>query len=131
MGFSCPNVIRLPCRRSLLRWPKGFDFKSYVAGAGKLLLSRGPIRLVCRFDAPAGEHLRETPLSEDQGLVEIEDGRRIEVSATVEDDEQLRWWLMGFGVQLEVVKPVELRQAMQLEVSQMMELYRLAVERVD
>ena len=25
MGFSCPNVIRLPCRRSLLRWPKGFD----------------------------------------------------------------------------------------------------------
>lgn len=113
------------------RWPKAFDFKSYVAGAGKLLFSRGPIRLVCRFDAPAGEHLRETPLSEDQRLVEIEDGRRIEVSATVEDDEQLRWWLMGFGVQLEVVEPVELRQAMQLEVSQMMELYQLEVTRVD
>jgi len=106
------------------RTPKDFNFKSYIAGDGKLLLSRGPIRLVCRFDAPAAEHLRDTPLSADQKWVEIEGGRRIEVSATVEDDEQLRWWLMGFGAQLEVVAPLKLRNLMREEASQLMALYR-------
>jgi predicted DNA-binding transcriptional regulator YafY len=31
------------------------------------------------------------------------------VEATVQDTQQLRWWLLGFGDQVEVVEPGELR----------------------
>lgn len=88
--------------------PKGFDFRRYVAEVAPSYLSKGPIRLVARFDGPAAEHLGETPLSSDQNWKDLPDGR-IEISATVDDDETLRWWLLAFGSQVEVMTPPDLR----------------------
>ena len=34
----------------------------------------------------------------------------VRLQATVADTAQLRWWLMGFGGGVEVIKPVSLRQ---------------------
>lgn len=93
------------------RTPKDFDLDGYARGAGSAYNSRGMIRLVARFDAPAAEHLRETPLSADQTWVELENAEQVEVSATVEHDDRLRWWLLAFGAQVEVLKPPHLRRA--------------------
>lgn len=89
--------------------PEGFELARYARGQGSAYNSRGPIRLVVRFDAAAAEHLRETPLSADQTWTAIEGGERIEVAATVEDDDRLRWWLLAFGSQVETLMPKHLR----------------------
>lgn len=61
------------------------------------------IKLVFRIDKEAGRHLLETPLSTDQQVVDLND--MFEVSATVVDSAQLKWWLRGFGSALSVDAP--------------------------
>lgn len=60
------------------------------------------------FAASSSEHLLETPLSLDQQVEELPDGKR-RITATVADTPQLRWWLLGFGVGVEVIGSPELR----------------------
>jgi predicted DNA-binding transcriptional regulator YafY len=67
------------------------------------------IRLKVRFFNSAGHHLFETPLSNDQILVEGSEGE-LEVEATVKDSAQIRWWLLGFGDGVEVLEPLSLRK---------------------
>src|SRR3546814_5727027 len=89
------------------REPTRFDFEEYVRTEARRYGSGGKIRLVARFDAAAAEQLREMPISHDQVIRDLED-HLVEVSATVEDDELLRWWLLGFGRRVEVIAPAKL-----------------------
>lgn len=89
----------------------GFSMAEYAASQGRHIGSQGPIKLVARFEPTAAEHLSESPLSADQTLESIDGGTRTELRATVEDDDQLHWWLLGFGPQVEVTSPESLRAA--------------------
>jgi predicted DNA-binding transcriptional regulator YafY len=60
--------------------------------------------------------MQETPLSDDQKIVTKHDGHK-QVTATVKNSLQLRWWLLGFGEYVEVIKPKFLRDEF-IEISQ-------------
>lgn len=66
------------------------------------------LKLVARFSQSAAQHLEETPLAEDHRTKRQSNGE-VEVSAMVQDTSQLRWWLLRFGDQVEVLKPRTLR----------------------
>lgn len=91
--------------------PVGFDFGKYVTSTGTKYWAQGRITLVARFTAEVAAHLRETPVSKDQELGDLGDGR-VELRASLESDDTLRWWLLGFGNQVEVMEPLELREEM-------------------
>lgn len=105
--------------------PPGFDFVSHAKLAGSRFLSRGPIKLEVKMDRPAAEHLLETPLSKDQAWTALNDGEHVLIEATVEDDETLRWWLLGFADQLEVLQPDDLREFMRESTRHMAALYTM------
>ena len=67
------------------------------------------IRVELLFDATTGFHLSETPLSQDQKFQQEKAGK-IRIIASVADTEQLRWWILGFGESVEVLKPKSLRE---------------------
>lgn len=69
------------------------------------------------------KHLEESPLSTDQTIHKIEDSNRYEVTATVNNTEQLRWWLRGFSSGIEVVEPTELRQEFYENAKKLIEQY--------
>ena len=98
------ELLDEPCRI-----PEGFDLQAYL-DSSPLQFPEGdqPLKLEVLFDAEAGAHLRETPLSRDQKITERQDERLL-IKATVADTAQLRWWLLGFGDKVEVVKPKKLR----------------------
>ena len=73
---------------------------------------RGPVRLVLEMDAVAARHLQEARLSEDQTVEASDNEDWVILSATVADTDQLRWWLRGYGDQVEVLEPVTLRRWM-------------------
>ena len=76
--------------------PRGFDLQKYDAD-GRFGFGEGRrIRLQFYIEHDAGFHLRETPLSKDQQIREVDDCW-MEVSATVVDSAMLEWWLRGFG----------------------------------
>ena len=90
--------------------PEGFDLDDLLA-AGNLDFGRGErIAVRLRFYDGKGEHLHETPLSDDQCIEEDGLARGVlTLNATVADTPQLRWWLLGFGEGVEVQEPESLR----------------------
>ena len=96
------------------RVPDGFDLDDWIRKGGfDYRAGAEPIFLEARFAPDAGYHLRETPLAPDQQLEpEAENPGWLLVRARVEDTHQLRWWLLGFGDKVEVLRPQRLRQEM-------------------
>jgi predicted DNA-binding transcriptional regulator YafY len=89
--------------------PKKFDLTKYIREGAFGFEESGEIKLAARFTTVAAEHLRETPLSNDQSIEADQEGW-VTIQATVSDTSQLRWWLMGFGDQVEVLGPATLRK---------------------
>jgi len=86
--------------------PPEFDLQRYD-DEGRFGFGHGKtIRLVFRLPAEAGLHLKESPLSSDQEVVEL--GGEYEFRATVVESLQLRWWLRGFGKKLTLICPTSL-----------------------
>ena len=103
--------------------PDGFTLDTYIAGgAFSYNIGEGTIRLKALFEQDAAIHLEETPLSEDQQLADQSDGS-VMVEATVVDTRQLRWWLLGFGGRVEVLKPQGLRDEMKTHALKMATKY--------
>ena len=64
----------------------------------------------------------ESPLCENQITRELPDGQ-VQVEAQVQDTQQLRWWLLGFGDHVEVLAPKALRQEFAEKSARMAERY--------
>ncbi len=114
------NTLQLPLHRFLWAKPSTFDArppaptamqeaKAMVASG---FINRGPVRLVMEMDAAAATHLQEARLSADQAIEPSETEDWVVVSATVDDTDQLRWWLRGYGDQVEILEPADLREWM-------------------
>jgi len=88
--------------------PDGFSLDDYIAAGELHFTIGGTVKLNALFSADAVFHLGERPLSGDQTITEQPDGRML-VTVTVQDTSELRWWLLGFGDQVEVLEPTELR----------------------
>lgn len=105
--------------------PPGFSLEGFLAAQNGLgfATGRGEIKVRLKFRNGVGQHLLETPLSEDQIAEDLGDGQ-LQVEATVPETAQLTWWLLGFGDSVEVVEPVELRRQMKEQVDRMVGIYR-------
>lgn len=108
----------------------GFKLKEHIqSGAFGILESDEKIKLKVIFHGKADKkdhpftHLIETPLSPDQKVKNLGDGR-VQVEATVKNTSQLRWWLLGFGDLVEVVSPKKLRDEMSACARGMVERYK-------
>jgi len=103
--------------------PKGFKLDHYINDR--------------EFDYPEGDFinlefkakdfviqaLRETPLSHNQGIRPFEDDWVI-VSCRIKETQQLRWWLLGFGAQVEVLQPRHLREWFKESAQNLYQMYQ-------
>ena len=89
--------------------PAGFSLDAYIAAdAFAYPHSEQPITIELAFAPEAGAHLRETFLAADQRIVEK--AGRLHLSAAIRPSQELLWWILGFGDQVEVIRPAPLRQ---------------------
>mgnify|MGYP000930795848 CR=1 FL=1 len=104
--------------------PNDFDLDDRVAKGVWSFGNGEQIELKCRFFDGKGEHLKETPLSDDQQVEQVpDDHNSIIVTATVLDNPQLRWWILGFGDGVEVLEPNTLRLEFVRTASSLQHLY--------
>lgn len=110
---------------STRREPPGFSLDAWLAAQNGLgfATGRGDVALRLRFRNGVGLHLLETPLSTDQQARDLGDGA-MEITGTVPDTGQLHWWLLGFGDNVEVLAPAELREEMKAVAERMVAQYR-------
>jgi len=105
------------------RSPKGFNLDEYIdSGEFGYKLNEKPIKLSVLFDRFTANHLIETRVSEDQIIKEHTDGRVL-LTATVMDTYELRWWLMGFGDDAEIVSPKQLRKEFKVIAEKLVKRY--------
>ncbi len=99
---------------------EGFDLDAYIEqGAFGWQVGEGePIRLVATFTKEAAPSVTERLLVADQEVVEHPDGS-VTIRANVPDTKALRVWLLGFGDQVVVEGPEELRDEICLVTSKM------------
>ena len=103
--------------------PAGFDLDSYIRTGGfGFLLDEKPMKLVLKFDTQAAVHLLETPLSDDQKVVEKQD--TLVVRATVPDTLFLKKWILSFGADVEVLAPKAYRKEIASITSRAADNYR-------
>jgi predicted DNA-binding transcriptional regulator YafY len=89
--------------------PDGFDLDQSIQN-GLLQFQRHKItEFEAIFDKNAAHHLLDTPLSMDQHITDIDD-QHVRVTASIADTEQLKWWILGFGIKVKVLKPISLRK---------------------
>lgn len=72
---------------------------------------------------PASRLFQETRYHETQKLEELENGK-ILCTLTVSDSPEFRTWLLGWGSRVEVVEPVELREAIKEELKKSFRRYK-------
>ncbi|WP_347261158.1 WYL domain-containing protein [Rudaea sp.] len=109
-------------REEAARYPKHFSLDEQIEQGEWAFGSGKKIKLEAIFEATHGEHLYETPLSRDQKIDVLPDGR-LRVTATVADTPQLTWWMLGFGGGAEVMAPRSLRVKMRAETLLMRRTY--------
>lgn len=93
--------LNIPATFSLDKYieeDKQFSFK----------ISEQTVQLKALFNSETAKHLAETPLSEDQTITK-QDENKVLVTAEVFDTHELRWWLQGFGDNVEVLEPISIR----------------------
>lgn len=90
--------------------PEGFGLQAYVqSGAFGFGEQDWWIDLVAVFKSGAGEHLLETPLSAEQQAERLAPGE-VKIGARVIYTPQLVRWLTGFGPDVEILAPEDLRE---------------------
>ena len=89
--------------------PPGFDLATYLDAGALNFRNEGVIVLKLRMRASAAAHLEETPLSLDQVMTPANRKGDVTVTATVQKSLRLLWWLRGFGEQVTVLAPQNLR----------------------
>ncbi|KND54690.1 putative transcriptional regulator [Candidatus Paraburkholderia kirkii] len=90
-------------------YPEDFKLRKYIETQQVFdFLPEPPVRLELAFEGNAGNQLRESPMSKDQQIDALPDGR-MKVSGTVTPSLKLRWWLRALGAGVEILAPQALR----------------------
>jgi predicted DNA-binding transcriptional regulator YafY len=110
-SFSYPADFRL---RKYIETQQAFDF-----------LPEPAVKLELAFEGSAGNQLRESPMSKDQQIDTLPDGR-MKVTGTVTPSLKLRWWLRALGAGVEILAPQALRDEFAQDYLKLANRYRHA-----
>lgn len=107
--------------------PTDFTLQGYIeSGEFSYPAGKETIRLKALFDRDAAAYLYETPLPGMISLVDVDEDEVL-LEAEVLDSRQLRWWLRGFGDQVEVLEPAELRAEFKEMAKVLKSVYRYGI----
>jgi len=121
--FSVLRVVDLEELDESFKVPPRFSMERYLRNAWHLIPEPGPDRrVVVRFDKMVAHNVAEVLWHKTQQLTWLPDGR-LEYAVTVSGLSEIMWWILGYGDQVEVVEPVELRERLLQRSQRMTERY--------
>lgn len=104
--FALHRLVQASISTAHWREAKDFDLDDYIqGGAFGYRQSLEDVTLTANVAPQVAWLLAETPLSVSQRLTPLVDSDWQQLEATVPDDQQTLWWLMGMGANVEVLEP--------------------------
>ena len=110
-NFALHRATRIEIIDKPVTTPPEFSLTDYLAKGNLAFARHRSIELALRVDYIKGYHLQESWLSENQ-CIEPDGSYHFIIHATVNDTEELRWWLMSIADISEVISPPDLRDTM-------------------
>jgi predicted DNA-binding transcriptional regulator YafY len=111
--FAVERMRSVELTRARFEVPAAFDAERYLEGAWGIL--RGDLVTVrVMFARGLARYIRERVWHPSQKLRDLPDGR-VEMTLLVADTLEVRRWILGYGVEAEVMAPEGLREALRSE----------------
>ncbi len=105
--FALHRIKKAIISSNSWRESTAFDLDSYIHnGAFGYLDGNEDTRLVANVAPQLAWLLTETPLSNHQTLIPLENSEWQRLEAVVPNDQQTLWWLKGLGANVEVLEPL-------------------------
>lgn len=125
--FALHRIHNLISSDAPYREQPNFSVESYIEqGAFGYPLAQKDVELIAKIDKGMAWLLAETPISTKQQLSEPDTNGWVTLTATVPNDQQTQWWIMGFGARIQVLQPHTWRGAIIEQAQKMMEQYQSA-----
>ena len=106
------------------REPKHFDMEKFIHKNNLgFTYSDELYTFEAIFDKTMAFHLFETPLNDSQSIEELGD-HKLKIKARIPDTLQFEQWLMSFGSDVEVLKPIKLRKKFITLSKKLREMYK-------
>ena len=103
--------------------PHRFKLEEYLGNAWHLIPESGAdSHVILRFSPKVAQNVSEVAWHKTQKIVPL-DGGGIEFHATVSGVNEIAWWVLGYGKEVEVVSPLALRKIICQHVKAMTEIY--------
>lgn len=103
--------------------PTSFKIDRFLANAWALIPERGQrMRVVLRFQPMVAKNVAEVRWHKTQQIFWNDDGT-LDFSVVVDGLTEIRWWILGYGAQVEVLEPSELRDDICHAIEQMRQVY--------
>ena len=104
--------------------PSQFKLDKYLGNAWHLIPESGPdSRVILRFSPRVAQNVSEVDWHKTQKIVPLENGG-IEYHVTVSGVNEIAWWVLGYGKEVEVVSPPSLREIVRRHAEEMVQTYR-------
>jgi proteasome accessory factor B len=107
--FAVPRASRPQLLRLKFERPADFCSKRYFASALNVLGGNGNFRVVIRFSGATADRVAEREWHETQTIRRLTQGR-VELTMVLGALAEVERWVMGWGVEAEVIEPPELRE---------------------
>jgi len=122
--FNVGRIRRLELLEDEYQVPRGFSLNRYLRNAWHLIPEAGPDSdVVVRFSKLVARNVAEVAWHKTQRLQFHPDGT-LDFHVTVSGLQEISWWILGYGDQVEVLKPPALRETIARRAARMAEIYR-------
>lgn len=105
------RITSVKVQARVVEEPEDFSLQDYIQqGHFGVVTDKESISLHLKAGPALGQILKDSPLSADQ-VIDSADDYSCEIKASVDNSEELKRWLIGWGEEVEVLAPQSLRQA--------------------
>ncbi|PRR86047.1 HTH domain protein [Clostridium luticellarii] len=120
-SFKLNRIKSLEVSSDIYIRPHNFSLKDYLRDHWELFME-GNIKVVVKFNRNISSFIKEVQWTVNQNVAELENGNVL-LSFYVDDVEDVKEWVMGFGRNAEVIEPEKLRKNIKLELEELYKKY--------
>lgn len=121
--FNVGRILKAELVEGHYQIPPRFSLERHLGNAWNMIREPGKrCEVVVRFQKMVASNVAEVHWHKTQHVV-FNDDETIDFHVTVDGLREITWWILGYGDQAEVLKPQELRDAVQRCAESMLKVY--------
>jgi predicted DNA-binding transcriptional regulator YafY len=124
--FNLGRITGIELLQQKYARPRAFSIERYLGNAWNIMPGSGPDEsVVLRFASMVANNVAEVTWHKTQRLERLDDGS-LNFHVRVSGLNEIVWWILGYGDQVEVIRPAKLRKLVAQRAKNLSQLYEVA-----